>query len=89
MKIYGYMGKCNICGDRVRTARRREKISQDQLAARMQVEGIQVNQRAISRIETGERLVADYELMFLAKALGVDIMWLLGGETEDGSAYHL
>lgn len=82
MKIYGYMGKCNLCGIRVKTARKRIRISQDQLAARMQVEGIQVNQRAISRIETGERLVTDYELMYLAKVLNVDIMWLLGKDSD-------
>ena len=81
MKIYGYMGKCNICGANVRAARKRKKLSQDQLAARMQVEGIQVNQRAISRMETGERLIADYELLYLAKTLDVDIMWLLGSDS--------
>ena len=34
----------------------------------------------ISRIETGERVVADYELIYLAKALKVTPSWLLSGE---------
>ena len=46
----------------------------------MQIEGIQLTQRAISRIETGERLVADYELLCLAKVLNVDLHWLLDSE---------
>lgn len=77
MKIYGYMGKCNLCGNKIKKARKREKLSQDQLAAKMQVEGIQVNQRAISRIETGDRVVADYELLYFAKVLKVELSWLL------------
>ena len=35
---------------------------------------------AISRIETGDRIVADYELEYLADALGVTIYYLLGKE---------
>lgn len=34
-------------------------------------------QKSISRIETQERVVADYELRALATALEVDVNWLL------------
>jgi len=80
MKIYDFSGKSNASGERVRIAREKKGISQSQLAARLQVEGIQLNQKAISRIETGERIVADYEVIYLAKALNVDVLWLLLGE---------
>ena len=80
MKIYLYNGKSNSSGERVRIARENEGITQNQLAARLQVEGIQLNQKAISRIETGVRVVADYELIYLAKALKVPPGWLLSGE---------
>lgn len=80
MKIYDYEGKSNASGDRVRIAREKTGITQSQLAARLQVEGIQLNQKAISRIETGERVIADYEVIYLAKALNVDLKWLLLGE---------
>ncbi len=49
-----------------------------QLAARMQVEGVQISQKAVSRIESGERVVADYELLILSKVLGVPLEWLMG-----------
>ena len=78
MKIYGYMGKCNMSGNRIKKARKMAGITQDQLAARMQVENIQINQRAVSRIETGERLVTDYELYFFSRVLKTDMEWLLG-----------
>lgn len=80
MKIYEFEGKSNISGERVKTSRKRMGINQSQLAARLQVKGIQLNQKAISRIETGERVIADYELIYLAKALNVDPLWLLLGD---------
>lgn len=72
--------KCNICGLRVREAREKLKLSQDQLAARLQTEGLGVNQNSVSRIETGKRIVADFELAALAKVLTVDVNWLLQDE---------
>ena len=80
MKIYEFEGKSNISGERVKISRKRMGINQSQLAARLQVKGIQLNQKAISRIETGERVIADYELVYLAKALNVDPLWLLLGD---------
>ena len=77
VKIYSYNGRCNVSGQKVRELRERMKLSQDQLAARMQVQGVPLTQKAISRIETGERVVADYELMLLAKALNTSVMILL------------
>lgn len=77
MKIYDYNGKKNLCGNRVREARQKQRLSQSDLAARLQVEGIILERDSVSRIEAGTRFVADYELKVLAKVLNVDIMWLL------------
>ena len=40
MKIYSYQGRANIIGERLRIARERKELSQDAVAARMQVEGV-------------------------------------------------
>lgn len=56
-------------------------ISQADLLARLQLNGMMISQATLSKIETGERAVTDMELVEIAKALGVDILWLLG-ETE-------
>jgi len=69
--------QCNICGRNVRKLREEKKMSQDQLAAKLQTEGLGVNQNSISRIETGKRIVADYELKALAHVLGVPVDVLL------------
>lgn len=47
---------------------------------KMQVEGVMLERDSISRIEGGERFVADYELRVFAKVLGVDVKWLLNEE---------
>ena len=80
MKIYDYNGKKNICGDRVHEARCRLRLTQSELAARLQVEGIIIERDSISRIEIGTRFVADYELRELAKILKGSPAWLLGIE---------
>ena len=66
MKIYDYGGKKNICGDRIREARVVQRMSQNELAAKMQVEGITIERDSISRVEIGTRFVADYEVQALA-----------------------
>ena len=78
MKIYDFNGKKNICGDRVHEARCRLKLTQSDLAARLQIEGIIIERDSISRIEIGTRFVADYELKALSKILEVETDWLLG-----------
>lgn len=81
MKIYDYHGKKNICGDRVREARQKLKLTQADLAAQLQIQGIIVERDSISRIEIGTRFVADYELLILSKCLKVSPAWLLGMDT--------
>lgn len=71
MKIYSFNGKCNAAGGRIKERREEMGISQSQLAARMETNGITLNQKAISRIETGDRVIADYELATFAKVLSL------------------
>ena len=80
MRLYTLDGKCNISGKRIREARMKAGMSQEELTVRMQLAGLQMGQMAVSRIETGKRLVPDFELPLLADALGVSTDWLLGKE---------
>jgi len=74
------MSRRNIIGERVRLAREMAKpsVTQGDLAARLQVEGLRLERVTISKIETGYREVTDVEAMAIAKALGVSISWLMG-----------
>lgn len=82
MKIYDYNGQANISGDRIHQARTARRLSQDELAARMQVAGVVLGREAISRIETGDRFVTDYELVIFSRVLGVTVEWLIGDIDE-------
>ena len=70
----------NIIGDRVRLARKsaRPSITQADLAARLQIQGLRLERVTISKIETGYREVTDVEAAAIAKALGVSVSWLYG-----------
>lgn len=80
MKIYDFNGKKNICGKRVKEARKQNRMSQSDLAAKLQLEGAILERDSVSRIEAGTRFVTDYEVKLLAKILHVDILWLLDAE---------
>lgn len=71
MKQIIFYNNKNIISDKIKEYRIKRKISQDDLAARMQVLGVNVNQQAISRIEKNLRQVTDYELACFCKCLDV------------------
>ena len=77
MKIYHYNGKANIVGEQIYKLRKQHKLSQEDLAAKMQLNGIEITQKVISRIEKQERFVTDYELLVFSQVLGVSIYDLL------------
>ena len=55
----------------------KSRLSQSELAAKVQTEGITLERDSISRIENGTRFIADYELMVFAKVLNVDVKTLM------------
>ena len=77
MKFNDFDGVKNISGDRIHQARTARRMTQQELAAKMQVEGVVIEREAISKIETGDRLVTDFELAAFAKVLGVSVEWLI------------
>ena len=75
MKIYHNSdGKCNASGSKIRELREAMGLSQEQLAAKLQLAGLNLNQKAVSRIETGDRVVPDYELPYFAQVLRVPVV---------------
>lgn len=76
----------NLIGQHLRRVRQDQGLSQTECASSVQVElcrlypsiAFVIDQSDISRIETGERPVWDYELLALARALSVRVDQLLG-----------
>lgn len=52
------------------------------MAAKVQTTGVILEQDAISRNESGSRMVQDYELRALAEVLGVTSDWLMDEEEK-------
>lgn len=71
----------NLVGKRVRKARLKHKppLTQKLLSDRVIKMGVQIDRAGVAKIEVGLRHVLDYELVALAKALGVTVAWLLTG----------
>ena len=80
MAVKRFLVEGNICGDRVRIGRALHKppLTQDDLARKINLMGMEMTPLIISRIEKGTRHVVDAELKILAKALGVTMDWLCG-----------
>ena len=76
------MEQRNLVGSRIRQARLAEKprMTLADLSARLEVLGISLSISSIAKIERGERIVTDVQLVALAKALKVSVLWLLGLE---------
>ena len=76
----------NAVGGKLRQARLAftPPLTQDQLAGRLAAQGIVLDRVAITKIESGQRCVFDFELPALAEVLKVDVRWLLGIQSGGG-----
>jgi HTH-type transcriptional regulator, cell division transcriptional repressor len=68
-----FLNTRNIIGKRIRELRTKKKITQEDLAARMNILEIEIDRPMISRIENQSREIVDFEIQAIAKILGVTI----------------
>lgn len=66
-------GRNNLCGRQVARYRKGMKLSQRQLADKLQLAGMDVDKNAIQRIEAGKRFITDIELVYLTGVLNVTL----------------
>ena len=64
----------NICGKNIKKIRKEQKITQNELCARMQVMGYQISRSDISKLENGKKFITDFELLGFSKALKISIL---------------
>ncbi|BDF66489.1 hypothetical protein CE91St43_04610 [Oscillospiraceae bacterium] len=69
-----------MVGARLKLLRAREKMSQRDLAHRLQLMGFDMDKNVITRIETNKRYVTDLEIRALAKVFKVSYQYLIDGE---------
>ena len=72
----------NLVGERVKEARgkSRPSLTQQELSKRLSKVGVSIDRAGIAKIEAGIRGVLDFEVVALAKSLGVTGAWLLGAK---------
>ena len=63
----------NVISSSLKHYREQAKLSQTQLAAKMQTLGINIDQQMLSKIENNQRQVTDYELACLCRLLDVSL----------------
>ena len=72
----------NLIGKRLKELREREKLSQRDLANRLQLVGMDMDKNVITRIETDKRYVTDFELQALKEIFNVSYDYLIDGKNE-------
>ena len=80
MKIITDGKEKNIIGPRVREARKKNNLTQEQLSAKLETMAVYIDRASISKLEQKKRIVTDYELIALGKVLKTSVHWLLGLE---------
>ncbi len=70
-------GRNNLCGVNVAKFRKALKISQRELADRLQVIDLDIDKNAVQRIESGQRFITDIEVISLAKVFSVSVEELM------------
>ena len=73
-------GEKNLIGSRVAALRKRDRMSQRDLANKMQLLGLDMDKNVITRIETGKRFVTDFEILTLVKVFEVSYEYLIEGK---------
>lgn len=68
----------NLIGWKLRQLRRERGLSQEQLAAKIQIQGYDIGALAILRIERGTRTVKDVELQEICRYFQISAAELLG-----------
>jgi transcriptional regulator with XRE-family HTH domain len=64
-------GNKNIVGSKIVTIRNKRGIKQKDFLAQLQVLGMNISATGLSRLEGQHRLVQDFEVVILAKAVGL------------------
>ena len=64
----------NITGKNIKKIRITNKITQEELCARMQVMGFKISRSDISKLENGNKFITDLEVLGFSKALKVSIL---------------
>lgn len=70
--------KANIIGERIKEARIKAGLSQQELSNKLELMAVYVCRGSVSRVENGERAVTDIEIDAISQVLNVSLDYLFG-----------
>ena len=73
-------GEKNLISERLIELRKRDSLSQRDLARKLQLAGYDIDKNVITRIETNKRYVTDIELRAFAKVFNTTYDFLIDGK---------
>lgn len=73
-------GEKNLISERLIELRKKQDLSQRDLAHKLQLAGYDIDKNVITRIETNQRYVTDIELQAFAKVLDTTYEFLIDGK---------
>lgn len=73
MRTNRYQNKLNLLGREIALKRKELRLSQNAVANKMQLKGISIGKNDISKIESQDRTIKDYELIALKDILNLDL----------------
>lgn len=74
-----YNGRLNAVGTRIKEYRIKAKMTQKELAEKLQLYGIDLNKNSLQKIEKGDRIIKEYELAVFCEILNVSADVILEG----------
>ncbi len=84
----GEVKHLNLVGQRIRTIRMQKHWSQNRLARELQRVGLNKSRVAVARIEAQMVYVYDFQLLFIAKVLGVEPLDLFPKTQANGNLHE-
>lgn len=66
-------GKSNFCGNLIKNARNSANMKEEEVARKLQLEGLNVDKSFISKVESSSVILKDFELLLIAKVLNIDL----------------
>ena len=67
-----YNNKANVVGELIKKYREQMKLSKPELCRRLQLHAVYMDHAELYRIEQGEKILRDFELLAICKELHID-----------------
>lgn len=71
--IKKYNGQLNVVGNKIKFYRKSKDISLVTLSNKLMLLGIDIPKNSLQRLECGKRIIKEYELIAISKALDISI----------------